>query len=131
MRISDWSSDVCSSDLRAGLKIGDIDLYEVNEAFASVPLAWLKALDADPEKLNINGGAIALGHPLGASGAKLMATMIHALNARGKRYGMRSEEHTSELQSLMRISYDVFCLKKTNKLQAKAHNTTTVNRHHT
>src|SRR3546814_927453 len=75
---------------RAGLKIGDIDLYEVNEAFASVPLAWLKALDADPEKLNINGGAIALGHPLGASGAKLMATMIHALNARGKRYGMQT-----------------------------------------
>src|SRR3546814_2770949 len=71
---------------RAGLKIGDIDLYEVNEAFASVSLAWLKALDAAPEELNINGGAIAHGHPLGASRAKLMATMIDDLNARGQRY---------------------------------------------
>jgi acetyl-CoA C-acetyltransferase len=75
---------------RAGLRIGDIDLYEVNEAFASVPLAWLKAIEADPERLNVNGGAIALGHPLGASGAKLMATLVHALRARGKRYGLQT-----------------------------------------
>ena len=75
---------------RAGLTIGDIDLYEVNEAFASVPLAWLKETGADPEKLNVNGGAIALGHPLGASGAKLMATLTHALKARGKRYGLQT-----------------------------------------
>ena len=75
---------------RAGLSIADIDLYEVNEAFASVPLAWLKETGADPEKLNVNGGAIALGHPLGASGAKLMATLTHALKAQGKRYGLQT-----------------------------------------
>ncbi len=75
---------------RAGLRIGDIDLFEVNEAFASVVLAWLKATGADPERLNVNGGAIALGHPLGATGAKLMATLVHALRARGKRFGMQA-----------------------------------------
>ena len=75
---------------RAGMSIDDIDLYEVNEAFASVPLAWLRAIGADPERLNVNGGAIALGHPLGATGAKLMATLVHALRARGKRYGLQT-----------------------------------------
>lgn len=75
---------------RSGMKIDDIDLYEVNEAFAPVPLAWLKHVGADPEKLNVNGGAIALGHPLGASGAKLMATLVHALRKRGKRYGLQT-----------------------------------------
>ena len=75
---------------RAGMKIGDIDLYEVNEAFASVPMAWLKHTRADPAKLNVNGGAIALGHPLGASGTKLMATLLHALKARGKKYGLQT-----------------------------------------
>jgi acetyl-CoA C-acetyltransferase len=75
---------------RAGLTIGDIDLYEVNEAFAPVPMAWLKALGADPEKLNVNGGAIALGHPLGATGTKLMATLVHELRARGQRYGLQT-----------------------------------------
>jgi acetyl-CoA C-acetyltransferase len=75
---------------RAGMKIGDINLYEVNEAFASVPMAWLKHVGADPEQLNVNGGAIALGHPLGASGTKLMTTLIHALKARGKRYGLQT-----------------------------------------
>ncbi len=75
---------------RAGMKLADIDLYEINEAFASVPLAWLQALAADPERLNVNGGAIALGHPLGASGARLMTTLVHALRARGKRYGLQS-----------------------------------------
>ena len=75
---------------RAGLSLGDIDLYEVNEAFASVPLAWLKATGADPAKLNVNGGALALGHPLGASGTKLMSTLIHALRAGGKRYGLQT-----------------------------------------
>ena len=75
---------------RAGMTIGDIDLFEVNEAFASVPLAWLKETGADPDKLNVNGGAIALGHPLGASGAKLMATLVHALHARGRRYGLQT-----------------------------------------
>ena len=75
---------------RAGLRLDDIDLYEVNEAFASIPLAWRKALAADPDKLNVNGGAIALGHPLGASGAKLMATMIHELGRRGGRYGLQT-----------------------------------------
>ena len=75
---------------RAGMKLEDIDLFEVNEAFASVPMAWLKALGADPAKLNVNGGAIALGHPLGASGTKLMATLLHALKARGGRYGLQT-----------------------------------------
>jgi acetyl-CoA C-acetyltransferase len=75
---------------RAGMGIGDIDLFEVNEAFASVPLAWLKETGADPDRLNVNGGAIALGHPLGASGAKLMATLVHALRRRGKRWGLQT-----------------------------------------
>jgi acetyl-CoA C-acetyltransferase len=75
---------------RSGMKIGDIDLYEVNEAFAPVPLAWLRETGADPARLNVNGGAIALGHPLGASGTKLMATLVHALRKRGKRYGLQT-----------------------------------------
>jgi acetyl-CoA C-acetyltransferase len=75
---------------KAGMAIADIDLYEVNEAFASIPLAWLKTLDADPQKLNVNGGAIALGHPLGASGTKLIATLIHEFRARGARYGLQT-----------------------------------------
>jgi acetyl-CoA C-acetyltransferase len=75
---------------RAGLRIEDIDLYEVNEAFASVPLAWLKALGANGARLNVNGGAIALGHPLGGSGAKLMTTLVHALRQRGARYGLQT-----------------------------------------
>ncbi|HEV2745699.1 MAG TPA: acetyl-CoA C-acetyltransferase [Allosphingosinicella sp.] len=75
---------------RAGMAIDDIDLYEVNEAFAPVPLAWLRELGADPDRLNVNGGAIALGHPLGASGAKLMATLVHALRARGKSWGLQT-----------------------------------------
>ena len=73
---------------RAGMSIDDIDLFEVNEAFASIPLAWLQRTGADPEKMNIHGGAIALGHPLGASGTKLIATLLNALEARGKRYGL-------------------------------------------
>jgi acetyl-CoA C-acetyltransferase len=75
---------------RAGMKIDDIDLYEVNEAFAPVPMAWLKHLGADPSRLNVHGGAIALGHPLGASGTKLMTTLVYALHARGKRYGLQT-----------------------------------------
>jgi acetyl-CoA C-acetyltransferase len=75
---------------RAGMKIDDIDLYEVNEAFASVPTAWLQVTGGDPDKLNVNGGAIALGHPLGGSGAKLMTTLVHALKDRGARYGLQT-----------------------------------------
>ena len=75
---------------RAGMKVEDIDLYEVNEAFAPVPLAWLHQLSADPARLNVNGGAIALGHPLGASGTRLMTTLIHALRQRGKRWGLQT-----------------------------------------
>jgi len=75
---------------RAGMKIGDIDLYEVNEAFAPVPLAWLKHVGADRDKINVNGGAIALGHPLGASGCKLMATLLNAMEARGSKYGLQT-----------------------------------------
>ncbi|MEO6113901.1 MAG: acetyl-CoA C-acetyltransferase [Sphingomicrobium sp.] len=75
---------------RSGRSLSEIDLYEVNEAFAPVPLAWLKEIGADPDRLNVNGGAIALGHPLGASGTKLMATLVHALRARGKRFGLQT-----------------------------------------
>jgi acetyl-CoA C-acetyltransferase len=75
---------------KAGMSIDDIDLFEVNEAFASVPTAWLKTTGADPARLNVNGGAIALGHPLGGSGTKLMTTLIHALKARNKRYGLQT-----------------------------------------
>lgn len=73
---------------KAGLQIQDMDLYEVNEAFAPVPLAWAKALGADPEKLNVNGGAMALGHPLGGTGAKLMTTLVHELERRKGRFGL-------------------------------------------
>lgn len=75
---------------RAGLRLDDIDLFEVNEAFASIPMAWLQALGADPDKLNVNGGAIALGHPLGATGTKLMATLVHALRRRNLRWGLQT-----------------------------------------
>ena len=73
---------------KAGLGIGDMDRYEVNEAFAPVPLAWLADIGGDPEKLNINGGAIALGHPLGATGTKLMVSLLHELERSGGRYGL-------------------------------------------
>lgn len=75
---------------RAGMSIDDIDLYEVNEAFAPVPLAWLKYLGADPTKINVNGGAISFGHPLGASGTKLMSTLVNALEQRKARYGLQT-----------------------------------------
>ncbi|MGC3985009.1 MAG: acetyl-CoA C-acetyltransferase [Pseudorhodoferax sp.] len=75
---------------KAGMSISDIDLFEVNEAFAPIPLAWLHATGADPARLNVHGGAIALGHPLGASGTKLMATLVHALGTHGKRYGLQT-----------------------------------------
>jgi len=75
---------------RAGLQIDDLDAYEVNEAFASVPLAWARDTGADPERLNPRGGAIALGHPLGASGTKLLATLVNHLEATGGRYGLQT-----------------------------------------
>ncbi len=75
---------------RAGMSIDDIDLFEVNEAFASIPVGWLKATGADPARLNTRGGAIALGHPLGSSGTKLMTTLVHALRHENKRYGLQA-----------------------------------------
>jgi acetyl-CoA C-acetyltransferase len=75
---------------RAGMSLDQIDLYEVNEAFAPVPLAWMRHTGGDHAQLNVNGGAIALGHPLGASGTKLMTTLVHALRKRGKRYGLQT-----------------------------------------
>ncbi len=75
---------------KAGLSLNDIDAYEVNEAFASVPMAWMKYLDADHSRLNVHGGAIALGHPLGASGTKLMATLLGVLDAKGGKYGLQT-----------------------------------------
>jgi acetyl-CoA acyltransferase len=74
---------------RAGLSLKDIDLFEVNEAFASVVLAWARETGADLSKVNVNGGAIALGHPLGASGARLATTLVNALEQRDKRYGLQ------------------------------------------
>jgi acetyl-CoA acyltransferase len=70
--------------------IDDVDVYEVNEAFAPVPLVWQHELDADPDRLNPRGGAIALGHPLGASGIRLLATMVNHLEATGGRYGLQT-----------------------------------------
>ncbi|MFC4003574.1 thiolase family protein [Prauserella oleivorans] len=75
---------------RSGMSIEDIDAYEVNEAFAPVPLVWQRELNADPEKLNPRGGAIALGHPLGASGTRLLATLVGQLQATGGRYGLQT-----------------------------------------
>jgi acetyl-CoA acetyltransferase len=75
---------------RAGLKMDDIDVVEINEAFASVVLAWEKELHPDMTKVNANGGAIALGHPLGASGTRLMATLLNELERTGGRYGLQT-----------------------------------------
>jgi acetyl-CoA acetyltransferase family protein len=75
---------------RSGMSLDDIDLFEVNEAFASVVLAWQRELGADPAKVNVNGGGISLGHPLGASGAKLMVTMLHELERTGGRFGLQT-----------------------------------------
>ena len=75
---------------KANLTINDMDLYEVNEAFAPVPLAWSIELEADQSKLNVNGGAIALGHPLGATGTKLMTTMLHELERRDGKYALQA-----------------------------------------
>mmetsp|Transcript_51627 Transcript_51627/g.76510 ORF Transcript_51627/g.76510 Transcript_51627/m.76510 type:complete len:248 (+) Transcript_51627:2-745(+) len=75
---------------KTGMRLEDVDLYEVNEAFASVPLAWAKELGADRSKLNVNGGAIAIGHPLGATGTKLMTTLVNELERRGGKYGLQA-----------------------------------------
>ena len=75
---------------KAGMKLGQIDLVEINEAFASVVLAWQRELDADMSRVNVNGGAIALGHPLGATGARLMTSLLHELERRGARYGLQT-----------------------------------------
>ncbi|MGV9310847.1 acetyl-CoA C-acetyltransferase [Streptomyces sp. NPDC003691] len=75
---------------KTGLSLGDIDLIEINEAFAPVVLAWLKETGADPARVNVNGGAIALGHPLGATGARLMTTLLHELERTGGRFGLQT-----------------------------------------
>lgn len=75
---------------KAGMTMADIDLVEINEAFASVVMAWQKELDFDPARTNVNGGAIALGHPLGATGARLMTTLLHELERSGKRFGLQT-----------------------------------------
>lgn len=76
--------------LQAGLNLSDIDLFEVNEAFAPVPLVWMKEMGVSHDRLNVNGGAIALGHPLGASGARIMVSLLHEMERRGARYGLQS-----------------------------------------
>ena len=75
---------------KTGLTIDDIDLFEVNEAFACVVLAWLDETGADPDRVNVNGGAIALGHPIGATGTKLFATLLHELERTGGRFGLQT-----------------------------------------
>jgi acetyl-CoA C-acetyltransferase len=75
---------------KAGLKMSDIDLVEINEAFVSVVMAWQKELDADMSKVNVNGGAVALGHPIGATGARLMTTLLHELERTNKRFGLQT-----------------------------------------
>jgi acetyl-CoA C-acetyltransferase len=75
---------------KTGLRLADIDLVEINEAFASVVIAWQKSLGADPARVNVLGGAIALGHPLGATGARLMTTLLNELERRGGRYGLQT-----------------------------------------
>lgn len=75
---------------KAGMRVEDIDLFECNEAFASVPLAWMKELGIPADKVNVLGGAIALGHPLGATGARLMTTLLHSLERTGARYGLQT-----------------------------------------
>ncbi|MEK7377828.1 MAG: thiolase family protein, partial [Candidatus Binatota bacterium] len=75
---------------KAGMTLDQIDLFEINEAFASVVLAWERELHPDMARVNVNGGAIALGHPLGCSGAKLMTTLLHELERTGKRYGLQT-----------------------------------------
>ena len=75
---------------KSGMTLDDIDLVEINEAFASVVLAWAKELDADMSKVNVNGGAIALGHPLGATGVRLMTTLLNELERTGGRYGLQT-----------------------------------------
>lgn len=75
---------------KSGLKLDDIDLFECNEAFASIPMAWMRELGVPHEKLNVNGGAIALGHPIGATGARMMTTLLNELERRGGRYGLQT-----------------------------------------
>jgi len=75
---------------KAGLSVDDIDVFEVNEAFGSIPVAFAKELGVDEDKLNVHGGAIALGHPLGGSGTKLMATLVNALQRKGGKYGLQT-----------------------------------------
>lgn len=75
---------------KAGMTVNDIDLFECNEAFASVPMAWMKELGIPHERVNVRGGAIALGHPLGGTGARLMTTLLNALEATGGRYGLQT-----------------------------------------
>ncbi|MEZ5237906.1 MAG: hypothetical protein R2716_02770 [Microthrixaceae bacterium] len=75
---------------RTGMTMDDIDLVEINEAFASVVLAWEAELGVDHSKVNVNGGAISLGHPLGATGARLMTTLLHELERTGGRYGLQT-----------------------------------------
>jgi len=75
---------------RAGMTLDQIDLVEINEAFASVVLAWQRETDADLSRVNVNGGAIALGHPLGATGARLMTSLLYELERRGARFGLQT-----------------------------------------
>jgi len=86
---------------RSGLQLSDIDLFEVNEAFASVVLAWADETGADLSKVNVNGGAIALGHPLGASGARLTTTLVHAMRDRGAHYGLQTMCEAGGLSNAM------------------------------
>src|SRR3546814_6221450 len=116
---------------KTGWSLDDVELFEINEAFAVVALATMGKLEIPHDKVNIHGGACALGHPIGASGARILVTLLSALRQKGLKRGVaalcigggeaRSEEHTSELQSLMRSSYAVFCLKKKKQQTPSEH----------
>ena len=88
---------------RAKLRVDQIDLFEINEAFASVVLAWQKELDADPERVNVDGGAIAFGHPVGASGGRLTASLVDALIERKARYGVQAMCESGGLANAMLV----------------------------
>ena len=98
MQMSNWvwvsggahrlGREICLSFAKAGWSVGDVDLWEINEAFAVVPMALMHDLKVSHDKVNVHGGACALGHPIGASGARIMVTLIHALQTHGKRKGL-------------------------------------------
>ena len=88
--IGPWYGGYTTSRYDSGLALEDIDLFEVNEAFACIPLMWQREIGADPEKTNVNGGSVAIGHPVGSTGARLMTVLLNELERTGGRYGLQA-----------------------------------------